>query len=156
MTKLRVTEDEVHAAQIEVQALRSAGLEPDPIVVRIAELGKNGATAAANSAVATPSPSLGDKPSKPSEGLIVEYARGQAISKPRVTEKIGRSGRDGRFSKISARGKVTEIKVGEIRILSGRGESRSYAVTGQNQGKVEDLLESLGAHIEIQGRRDKR
>jgi len=35
-TVTRVTAEQVQAARIEVQAFRSAGLEPDPMVVRLA------------------------------------------------------------------------------------------------------------------------
>jgi hypothetical protein len=35
-TVIRVTAAQVQAARIEVQAFRSAGLEPDPMVVRLA------------------------------------------------------------------------------------------------------------------------
>jgi CTP synthase (UTP-ammonia lyase) len=37
MPPLRVTEDEVKAAQLEVEMLRRAGVEPDAMVVKLAE-----------------------------------------------------------------------------------------------------------------------
>jgi hypothetical protein len=37
MVRITVTPEQVWAARIEVQAFRSAGLEPDPLVVRMAQ-----------------------------------------------------------------------------------------------------------------------
>lgn len=37
--RVAVTREQVHAAELEVEAFKSAGLEPDPMVVRLASAG---------------------------------------------------------------------------------------------------------------------
>lgn len=38
MTEIAVTPEQVRAAKLEVEALRSAGLTPDPLVIQLAKL----------------------------------------------------------------------------------------------------------------------
>lgn len=43
--RVAVTREQVHAAELEVEAFKSAGLEPDPMVVRLASAGGRAKTA---------------------------------------------------------------------------------------------------------------
>lgn len=136
MTTIKVTEDEVRAAQLEVRALLAAGLTPDPLVLQLAQ-----------TTTSSTSP-MGAEMIDAVGGAIAQ----SAAIRPRAGKKSSyRSATTGRFaSNAKARRVLKKNPRGTVVVSSMDGKTITVRNVGDAQAQVivEQLRGRLGLSVE--------